>query len=431
MYQVIAALQDSSLGGVTSFSVNLVRGLCAHGIPAHIVLTESDTDRVNLSEVQIPLDSDVRVERLPVSRDASWSEHWLAMIRYLESHAPCIYIPNHDYRHACVSPKLSRRVMIVGIAHTDDPLNYDQVARLGRYWNAIVSTSPTIAEQIAAMDRSLIRRLVTIPIGVSVPAALPARQSIPNAPLRLIYHGRLRQEQKRILDLPLILAALQARDIPVELTIAGTGVDEEALRTACQPFVFQQVVRFLGYMPPAQIAELLAEHDLFLLTSEFEGLPNALLEAMAHGCVPIVTDIRSGIPLIVNDGVNGYRVPIGDIGAFADRIAGLYHQPELWQSMRQAAYRAVIEGGFRIEDMVDQYIALFEQLQHEAKNGVYHRPIATLEPPPVQVDGISILPGDYRNDISLTERALFWSGRKSPAALVCWLKAELLRRSKA
>ena len=57
--------------------------------------------------------------------------------------------------------------------------------------------------------------------------------------------------------------------------------------------------------------QILEQQDAYILTSEFEGMPNALNEAMARGCVPVVTDIRSGIPELVRYGVNGYRVPVG------------------------------------------------------------------------------------------------------------------------
>ena len=59
------------------------------------------------------------------------------------------------------------------------------------------------------------------------------------------------------------------------------------------------------------------------MPSRGEGLPVALLEAGAAGVVPVVSDLASGIPEVVESGVSGYRAPVGDIGAFADAIAAI------------------------------------------------------------------------------------------------------------
>lgn len=406
MRQVILALPDASMGGVTTFSINLVRGLNARGIPAHIVLTETDTERVTLTEPQTPLPTDVQVERLPVERQAKWGAHWLAMHDYLERRAPCIYIPNHNWRHSCISPKLSRGVAVVGVAHTDDPLTYDHVERLGGYWNAIVTTSPLIAAQIRARAPQLARRLTTIPIGVPTPSSPPQRQVRSDAPIRLIYHGRLVQQQKRVLDLVPILARLREAEIPFHMTIAGNGSDEQMLRAACAPFVAAHQLDFLGYVDGTQIARLLAEHDLYLLTSEYEGMPNAVLEAMAYGCVPIVPEIRSGIPSIVQDGVNGHRVAVGDSAGYTDCIVALYRDPALRLRMSQAASRTVIENGFGMEEMVERYVALFQRIEWASRLRLYRRPHGPLIPPPATVGGISILPGDYADEVQAIEFAL-------------------------
>lgn len=406
MYQVILALPDSSMGGVTTFSINLARGLVARGIPAHILLTETETDCVQVAEPQVSLPSDVQVERLPVERRAGWSAHWLAMKNYLEQRAPCIYIPNHNYRHSCISPKLSRRVAVVGVVHTDDELNYDHAERLGRYWNAIVATSPHIAQEIETRAPSLARRLETIPIGVPIPSEPTRRQSSPDTPLRLIYHGRLVQYQKRVLDLAAIAATLHARRIPFHMTIAGNGSDQENLKAACAPFIASGKVDFLGYVDQTRIAELLRGQDIFLLTSDYEGMPNALLEAMGYGCVPIVTNVRSGIPSVVRDGENGYCVPVGAIDAFVERINTLYRSSGLRAAMSERARSAVIEGRYDLEKMIEQYIALFKHVEHDARWRIYRRPRGPLMPPPEAVGGVSILPGNYLIETERTELAL-------------------------
>jgi glycogen synthase len=121
--------------------------------------------------------------------------------------------------------------------------------------------------------------------------------------------------------------------------------------------------------------------DVFIITSEFEGFPVSVLEAMAHGCVPVVTDIRSGVPELVQDGVNGYRVPIGDIRTFAERLAALYRDPARRQEMALNAHATVAAGGYRIEDMTQRYIALFDRAMQDVRDGTFRRPRGRILPP--------------------------------------------------
>src|SRR5215470_2264439 len=118
---VVVGAPQWVLNGVNVFSVNLVRGLLSRGISAHILLTEENTDLVNVREARMKQAEDVPYCRLPVEKWHSWGAHWGAMIRYLEDCAPSIYIPNYDWRHSCVSPLLSENVGIIGIVHSDDP----------------------------------------------------------------------------------------------------------------------------------------------------------------------------------------------------------------------------------------------------------------------------------------------------------------------
>ena len=392
---VILAATTGRISGVDVFSAALVRGLRARGFRAQVVLTESHWTPPD----PMPLPADIPVNVLPVARSASWPVRWRTMARYLEAQAPCIYIPNYDWQHSCVSPVLSQRIGIVGIVHSDDPQHYEHVTRLGRYWNAIVAVSPAIAAQVAELDATLAPRTHIIPYGVDAPERPPAKNLAEGAPLRIVYAGRLVQEQKRVLDLARIAAALAERAIPFELTIAGGGSDQTALLDACAPLLIDRRVRFLGTLANAYVQQVFAGSDVVILTSDYEGLPVSLLEAMAQGCVPVVTDIRSGIPELVQDGVNGFRVPVGDVAAFYERLALLLRDAVRSQEMGSAAHRTIVNGGYRTEDMVVHYVELFEQVWSAAASGAYCRPRGRILPPPAlasETGWKAALPGPVR-----------------------------------
>jgi glycosyltransferase involved in cell wall biosynthesis len=375
---VIVSATSGRVSGVDIFSANLVRGMRALGRAGHVLMTCPDDSTPD----PLPFPDDIPVVRLPVSRRMTWKARWASLSSYLERNAPCIYIPNYDWRNSCISPTLPQNVGVVGIVHSDDPQHYEHVARLGRYWNSIVAVSQKIANRVVELDPSLAPRLVVIPYGVEIPQSLPQRQSGPNSALRIVYAGRLVQQQKRIRDLPPIFSALVDRGVPAELTIIGSGEEEAALKAACSPWIGTGQVRFLGTLSNREVLGVFDQSDVLLLTSEFEGLPVSLLEAMAHGCVPVVTDIDSGIPEVVRRGETGFRVPLGDIGAFADCLGRLQSDPELRQSLSAASYNAVRTGGYSVEDMAVAYLSLFERVLVEAELREFQRPRGSILPPP-------------------------------------------------
>jgi poly(glycerol-phosphate) alpha-glucosyltransferase len=119
-------------------------------------------------------------------------------------------------------------------------------------------------------------------------------------------------------------AITAVKSVP-DTTLAIYG--EGPLRAALQRRIGNDSrVTLKGYDPQAR--EQLKVHSFLLLTSLTEGFPLVLAEAMARGCIPIAYDIRYGPADIISDGVNGYLVPAGDVGALAAAIQRLQSLPE-------------------------------------------------------------------------------------------------------
>ena len=374
---VVLAAPTWSLNGPNVFSANLVRQLNARGIAAHVVLTRPDW----LDAKPLPKPTDIGIRTLPVSPFMGFRHRCAAMVRYLEEHSPCIYVPNHDFGHSCVSPQLSNRIVTVGIIHSDDPQHYEHARRMGGYWNRAVAVSSAVAVETLKLAPSLAGRISVIPHGVAAATVLPDRPYGLDQPLRVIYAGRLDQPQKRVLDLPKILRAAALENVPMHLTIAGSGPVERQLKADFSALDAGHTVEFLGTVENATLAQIFARHDVFLLTSAFEGLPIALLEAMGQGCVPIAADIRSGIPELIDHGVDGFRVPIADIDGFAARIAALYGHPGKRRQMAYAAYVKASGGRYRMDQMTESYIRLFTEAHDEHQSGAFRRPQGRIRAP--------------------------------------------------
>lgn len=368
--KVISCLTSGRVSGVDVFATHLTRGLRKLGMDASILLTEPDE--------QVPdpmrLPTDVPIDVLPVQPGDTGRARRRALFSYLESQAPCIYIPNYDYRHSIVSARVSDNVTVVGIVHSDDPMHYDHVIRLGKYWNAVVAVSPTIARKSAGVERSISDRVFTIPYGIHPPVKCPKRDQSATAPLRIIYSGRLEHNQKRILDFPKILDELSRRGVPVRMMLVGSGPAFKDLVDLSERHLDAGTLTILSTVPNTEMADLYQSADVFLLASAFEGLPMSLLEAMAHGCIPVVSDIESGVPELIAEEKNGFRVPIGDIAGFADRLEQLQRHPVLRHRLSRAAHDTIIEKDYSVDRMAREYAALFEQLHADTRDGKFRRP---------------------------------------------------------
>jgi len=231
------------------------------------------------------------------------------------------------------------------------------------YYYSLAATHEPVIDVFVAYSRATYERLqerlphrresiVHLPFGVPIPPQV--RTAMPGR-LRLLFAGRLENEQKGVLELPVIDQHLRELGCTVQWTLVGAGPDEEQLR-AC--WGDQPHVRWLGVKTNAQVIDLYADHDIFVLPTRDEGFSVALLEAMGAGLVPVVSDIRSGVPEVVEPGVTGFRPAVGDIAGFAAAIATLDRNRDQLEAMSRAARQTVIER-FDIRERVAGYQALY------------------------------------------------------------------------
>ncbi|MDX1817749.1 MAG: glycosyltransferase family 4 protein [Marinobacter sp.] len=124
-------------------------------------------------------------------------------------------------------------------------------------------------------------------------------------------------------------------DVNVHLVLVGDVDKNEELAEQVARTGHPDRVHFTGYRTDAPA--IAAASDVFVLPStEREGLPRAVIEAMAYGTAPVVTDV-GGMPELVQDGVSGLVVPPKDSAALAEAIERLYRDPELLGRMGQAS----------------------------------------------------------------------------------------------
>jgi glycosyltransferase involved in cell wall biosynthesis len=115
--------------------------------------------------------------------------------------------------------------------------------------------------------------------------------------------------------------------------IAGDGPERERLERQANELKMGSSIRFLGWVRHEEMADLLLNAEIYVSTSLEDGTSVSLLEAMASGAFPIVTDIPSNREWI-KDGENGFLIPVQDERKLADRIIEAIRNPELMEKTR-------------------------------------------------------------------------------------------------
>lgn len=264
-----------------------------------------------------------------------------AATRILQDHADVV-VATMDNTSAVAFERLYRdqqcNVRLVRMLHADEPAEFARLEQLAPVVTAAFVINEWSVEEVRRLIPALRERVFRWYNPVTCPDHVPWPRL--SNPVKLVYVGRVFQREKRVLDLIPIGEHLLARGMSYELTIVGDGESMEELqqRLAAAPEVNRRT-RVTGWVSEGRVKEILQDQDLFLLPSEAESMSFALLEAMAHGVVPIVTPLPG--PSEVVDESTGFRVRVGDHEAFAAAIAQAISGPERLQNMRLAAFERI------------------------------------------------------------------------------------------
>jgi glycosyltransferase involved in cell wall biosynthesis len=185
---------------------------------------------------------------------------------------------------------------------------------LGRA-RAVICCSEQLAE---AMRGCGLRNVHAIPYGIDVPTAL-GREDETHP---VMYAGRLSAEKN------IGVIAVATHGLP--RIIAGDGPLRDLLPDT------------LGFVPHDEIGELYDRASVVVLVSQMEGLPNVVLEAMAHGKTVIATPV-GGIPSVIEDGKTGFLVPVGDAVALRAKLKEVLADDQLRRRVGEAARARVAD----------------------------------------------------------------------------------------
>jgi len=194
-----------------------------------------------------------------------------------------------------------------------------------------------------------------------LPEALRAHLGSDLAPgaTRLLWVGRLGRQKRPDLALECLARVRQGAEGPLDarLWLCGDGPWRQRLVSQARALGVAEAVRFLGFQENP--FPLMRAADLFLLTSDFEGLPNALIEAQGLGLPAVATRCPYGPDEVVADGETGVLVPTGDPEALA-AAAALLGDRGRRRAMGEAASRRAREL-FGLERVLPRWEAVLEE----------------------------------------------------------------------
>lgn len=196
------------------------------------------------------------------------------------------------------------------------------------------------------------RDTVVIPTAVDAAAAPPARHA--GSPPRVITVGRLAAPKDTV---TLVRALARVPGRPFRATIVGDGPDRPAVEAEIRAAGLDGVVELAGERH--DVPHLLADSDVFALSSRSEGAPISVLEAMAAG-LPVVGSRVGGVPELVLDGETGLLVEPGDPDELATAIGRLAADPELRRRMGEAG-RQRTQGRFALDTFRRAHVELYSR----------------------------------------------------------------------
>ncbi len=233
-------------------------------------------------------------------------------------------------------------------------------------------TTQSKAAAIILKQNGLNPPVVTVSCGVDIAQIFPnpeinrmsvrSRYNIDPKQKVLLYVGRLDREKR--LD-SVIEAFHQLQRTDIQLVIAGKGKESERLKHMAAKLCLPGQVIFPGYIPQADLNQLLNSVDCFIMPSDAELLSIATLEAMASG-LPILAANAYALTELVTDGVNGNLFIPQNTADIASKITQFFDFPEQWASMKAASVERAKKHD--IELVMNQFIHFYQVVKSTGIN---------------------------------------------------------------
>lgn len=360
---------ESLIGGGHLILPVLMAGMKQRGHEVHLVTKGIPHPRINR---QIE-ESGAVVHIKPWKRNGLVRDTAPVFANWINSLQPDCYIISGSADIGWVAlPLLGSGIATFTIGHNDTDNFYLPVKHYSQFLTKAIGVSKKICENYIDISGFPVPDITCIPYGVETSSTVD-KDTAPDV-LKIIYVGRVVEEQKKVSDLIAIAKELYKTNVKFTLRIIGDGPQMSELKAALSKEINNDKVTLSGWLEKDEVIKALRRSDIFILTSAYEGFSIALTEAMANGCCPVVTDIPSGSQQLINNGSNGFLIGLGNVDEFTNQLTQLSGNRQELDKVREAAWTT--GKAYSIARMVESYEDCFIQAFTAIKNKPLRLPAA-------------------------------------------------------
>jgi glycosyltransferase involved in cell wall biosynthesis len=354
-------------GGVPVFLQRLEGFLTAQGHEVFLFLAHPYPKRDTVSK-QLYLQLKQQLGDRCISLDyrslpSAWRHtHFREVI--LSRKISCLLI-NHFSQYVDILASLAERLSLISVAHTDLDYYYTEYLRTMNFTRAHVVVSERIREKTQLLTApEYAHRIHYIPYGIDESTDLFRTEL--KGPFRVVYCARLDFIQKRCQDLIPIWKSFLQQGGTGELIILGVGRGEQLLQSAFTDELKSGQVRMYRQVSSRRVLEEMACSDVLLNLSNYEGLPQVVLEGASLGLHPLLSDIESGHREIIHRLGCGTLCHVGDVAAFTRELSRLRSDLTALRSGRKAIRESTLRH-YLLHNSCSRYLEVLQRTACEPR----------------------------------------------------------------
>lgn len=368
--KIAYVIGSCSVGGAEVFVKDLIKQLkiLGHNVELWVSTRIEDVHPVNKQNLDFETSfiSELNSYNIPIKflnkrQHKDWRKTWRNLRIQYDRFKPEIVHAHLERTTLHVVKALSSKTIIVQTIHSS-VIDFPFLQKI--YLNRKISRYVAISNKVKSILINSLNlnpeKIATIYNGIDLNKFKINRKN--NSEVKkIISIGRLTKAKDypnlfRALDK--LILKLNKQNIPLpSVNIAGTGELEKELKTLISKMNLDNIVSFLGLRQ--DIPELLKESDIYVMSSEWEGLSISLIEALASG-IPIVATNAGSNNEVIENNVSGIIVPIKDPEALAEGIYNLIINKDLRDRLsKEAMKRARL---FSIEDCAKKHVEMYKEL---------------------------------------------------------------------
>jgi len=273
---------------------------------------------------------------------------------------PCVFISHISIALQAayvVKAVFPEQINLIVVAHGDALYIYNYLSNWADRVDKIVCISEKIYSVLQEQYGLEPEKLIYKPNPIRIPTIANNRK-INEKTLKIGFAARLARELKRTHLLCELIEVCIQKGLDVEFNIAGEGECLGLLKRYVTDKKLENRVHILGWILPTGMVAFWEEQDIYLNISSSEGMCLAMLEAMACGCVPVVTDV-SGVSDVIEDGKNGFVVSVDEWLDIVDKIEFISNNREILYDVSKYNMK-LIRNRFDVTDYAKWIIETFD-----------------------------------------------------------------------